>query len=251
MSDGLPGDGTSSHGQPAHGMLGYGGYKPAQYDSQGQMLPDYTGLGGRMPGDDGSGGIKSQSYPDFSGNGPSQAYMGQGGAYMQPSSRYFSGVGQGKPAPSVNPAMHSQNSYQSNPLQQRGMRPSFSGQMNPSVQHAGSTPTLNHLLQSPNSLQQQKDSTSPACGSPKPELGSTVPAPSLQSSPYPMHHVHHQPGWGASPRGTTPYSSYPSHQGVSAAATSSMYRMQVKMACLWNQCLDVMCSLVPHHALLQ
>ena len=246
MSDGLPSDGASSHGQP-QGMLGYSGYKPAQFDSQGQVGSDFTVLSSRIAGDDGNGGIKSsQNYPDFSSGGPSQAYMGQGGAYMQASSRYFSGVGQGKPPPSINPAMHSlmspgtttQNSYQSNPHHQRGMRPNFSGQLGQTPQHAGSTPTLNHLLQSPNSLQQQRDSSSSVYsqdGSPKSESG---PASSLQSSPYPIHH--HQQGWGQSPRGSVPYTPYPS-----AAATSSMYRMQVKVAHLWSHSLGLCVSLFP------
>ena len=51
----------------------------------------------------------------------------------RPSSRYFSGVGQGKPPPSINPAMHSlmspgttsQNSYQSNPASSARHAPKF------------------------------------------------------------------------------------------------------------------------------
>ena len=245
MGDGLPSDGASSHCQP-QGMLGYGGYKPMQFDSQGQSGHEYSGLNNRVAGDDGSGGIKPspQNYPEYSGGGPSQAYMGQGSGYMQPSSRYFSGVGQGKPSPSMNPAVHSQNSFQPNPLQQRSMRPSFSGQPSPAPQHAGSTPTLNHLLQSPNSLQQHKESSSSAYsqdGSPKPEPSLAGPS-GVQGSPYPIHH--HQQGWGSSPRSSLPYSPYP-------PASSSMYRMQVNVACLWNHCLDLMCFLVPYHGLLQ
>ncbi|RUS85992.1 hypothetical protein EGW08_006262 [Elysia chlorotica] len=216
MSDGLPGDGASSHGQP-QGMLGYhGSYKPAQYDTPGSIGSDFpAGLSSRMAGDDGVGVIKAaQSYQDFPTGGLSQGgYMGQGGAYMQASTRYFSAVGPAKPPASVNPGMHpllpsgspSYSSYASNPQHQRGMRPNF-----PAGQPAGSTPTLNHLLQSPNSAQQREASSFSQDGSPKPEPG--------HSSPYP---VHQQQGWGPGPRSVAPYSPYPT-----GAASASMYRMQ-------------------------